>query len=310
MQRMEAGWGRSGMTRQVDRVSIVIPALNEGANLVDTVRCVLENTAYPDFEVLVVDDGSTDGSGDRLSNVFGNDRRVGMVRAEGIGAANARNLGATCASGKILIFLDAHCYTPPDWMDGLIQPLADTRVGMVGSAIAIMRHGGDVRALGLTWRDASLEVDWLGQRENTPYPVPLLGAACQAVRKADLERLGYYDNGMTRYGSEDLELCLRYWLMGYEVLVQPQTVIYHLFRESHPYEIQAQEMIYNRLRLAMLHLSNERVDRVLNYHRNMPGFNEIMGGLRRSDVMSRRSQLQELRCRDDDWFCTRFDCRI
>jgi glycosyltransferase involved in cell wall biosynthesis len=298
------------MTRHVDRVSVVIPAHNEGENLVDTVRCVLENTAYPDFEVLVVDDGSTDGSGDRLSNVFSNDRRVGMVRAEGAGVANARNLGAACASGRILIFLDAHCYTPPNWMDELVQPLADTHVGMVGPVFAIMRHGSDVRGWGMTWRNASLEVDWLAQRENAPYPVPLLGGACQAVRKADLERLGYYDSGMTRWGSEDQELCLRYWLMGYEVLVQPQTVIYHLFRESHPYEVQALKIIYNRLRLAMLHLSNERVDRVLNHHRNLLGFDEIMDWLQQSDVMTRRNQLQEQRCRDDDWFCTRFGCRI
>ena len=294
----------------MDGVSIIIPALNEGENLVDTVRCVLENTAYPDFEIVVVDDGSTDGSGDRLSKTFGSDSRVGMVRAEGLGAANARSLGATRASGKILIFLDAHCYAPPNWMEGLIEPLADTRVGMVGPAIATMRHGSDVRGLGMTWRDASLEVEWLGQREDTPYPVPLLAGICQVVRKADLERLGYYDNGMTRYGHEDLELCLRYWLMGYEVLVQPQAVIYHLFRESHPYEIRVQEVIYNRLRLAMLHLSSERINRVFSYYRNMPGFDEIMGWLQRSDVMSRRNQLQELRCRDYDWFCTRFGCRI
>jgi glycosyltransferase involved in cell wall biosynthesis len=298
------------MTKQVDRVSIVIPAHNEGENLVDTVRCVLENTAYPDFEVVVVDDGSTDGSGDRLSEVFGNDSRVGMVRAEGVGAAHARNLGATCASGKILIFLDAHCYTPPHWMDGLIQPLAETRVGMVGPVFAMMRHGSDVQGWGMNWRDASLELEWLRQRESTPYPVPLLCGACQVVRKADLERLGYYDNGMTRWGSEDQELCLRYWLMGYEVLVQPQTVIYHVFRESFPYEVQVQKILYNRLRLAMLHLSNERVNRVLNYYSNTPDLDEIMGWLQGSGVMGRRSQLQELRCRDDDWFCTRFGCRI
>ncbi|UCE47489.1 MAG: glycosyltransferase, partial [Phycisphaerales bacterium] len=241
------------MTRQVNRVSIVIPSHNEGENLVDTIRSVLENTAYPDFEVVVVDDGSTDGSGDRLSNVFGNDNRIGMIRAEGVGVANARNLGATYASGKILVFLDGHCYTPPNWMAGLIQPLADTRVGMVGPSFAIMRRGSDVRGWGMTWRDASLELEWLGQRKNTPYPVPLLGGACQAVRKADFERLGYYDAGMTRWGSEDQELCLRYWLMGYEVLVQPQTVIYHLFRKSHCYDVQVQKIIYNRLRLAMLH---------------------------------------------------------
>lgn len=295
---------------QADRVSIVIPAHNEGENLVDTVCCVLENTTYSDFEIIVVDDGSTDDSGSRLSDAVGNDTRVSMVRAEGLGVANARNLGASCASGKILIFLDAHCYTPPDWMDGLIQPLAETRVGMVGPAIATMRYGSDVRGLGMTWRNVSLEIKWLRQRKITPYPVPLLTGACQAVRKADLKKLGCYDRGMTRWGSEDEELCLRYWLMGYEVLVQPQTVIYHLFKESHPYEVHIQEVIYNRLRLAMLHFSSERVNRVLDFYKNVTGFGEIIGWLQRSGVMSRRHQLHELRCRDDNWFCSRFGCRF
>ena len=298
------------MTASADKVSIVIPALNEGDNLVDTVRCVLENTTDPNFEIVVVDDGSKDGSGDRLSRVFGKNGNVGVVRTEGVGPANARSLGAMRASGDILIFLDAHCFVPPHWMDGLIQAMADARVGMVGSAVAAMHRGGDVRCLGVIWRDASLVVEWLGQRMNTPYPVPFLGGACQAVRKTELEKLGYYDKGMKRYGHEDLELCLRYWLMGYEVLVQPQSVVYHLFRESHPYEIRPQDVVYNRVRMAMLHLSYERVDRVFDYYSSTPGFNEIMGWLQRSDVMSRRGQLQESRRRDDDWFCTRFDCQI
>jgi GT2 family glycosyltransferase len=279
-------------------------------NLVDTVHCILENTAYPDLEVLVVDDGSTDSSGQRTAHAFDGDNRVDVVRSEGVGVAKARNLGAKCASGEILIFLDGHCYVPPDWMEGLIQPLADTCIGMVGPAFSSMTYGCDVRGLGLTWRDVSLQVEWLGQRENTPYPVPLLGGACQAVRKADFEQLGGYDAGMTRWGCEDQELCLRYWLMGYEVLVQPQTVIYHLFRERHPYDVQAHKVIYNRLRMVMLHLSLERVNRVLNYYRNMLGFCEIMDWLQRSDVMECRSELQDLRCRDDDWFLRRFSCRI
>jgi len=298
------------MTGNAGTVSIVIPALNEGENLLDTVHFVLQNSAHPGLEIVVVDDGSTDGTGERFSSVFGNNDRVDMIRTQGVGPARARSLGAAHASGKILIFLDAHCYVPPRWMDALIQPLDDPRVGMVGSAVAAMRQGGDPRCLGVIWQNVSLNVEWLGQTKDTAYPVPLLGGACQAVRRADLEQLGYYDDGMTHYGHEDLELCLRYWLMGYEVLVQPQSVVYHVFRESHPYEILSEHIIYNRLRFAMLHLSSERVDRVVNYYSNTPGFGETMDGLHRSDVMSRRNELQAVRCRDDDWFCRRFDCPI
>ena len=115
---------------------------------------------------------------------------------------------------------------------------------------------------------------------------------------------------MTRWGSEDEELCLRYWLMGYEVWVQPQAVVHHLFRESHPYEVQVQKIAYNRLRLAVLHLSDERLSRVLTWHQNVPGLDQIIGWLQQSDVLARRHELQAVRCRDDDWFCDRFGCRI
>ncbi len=298
------------MTGRVDKVSVVIPTHNEGENLVDTVHCILKNTAYPDFEIVVVDDASTDGSVNRLCDDFGKNGQVSVVRAEGVGVAKARNRGAAYASGRILVFLDGHCYTPPNWMSKLIRPLADTGVGLVGPVFAVIQRGSDVRGLGLIWRDASLELEWLEQRQSTPYPVPLQCGACQAVRREDFQRLGGYDAGMTRWGSEDEELCLRYWLMGYEVLVQPQSVVYHLFRESHPYEVQVQKIIYNRLRLARLHLSKERLNRVLNTYNNVPGYNQIVDWLQQSDVESRRNELQALRCRDDDWFCTRFGCQI
>lgn len=292
------------------RVSIVIPAHNEGENLLDTVRCILENTTYPDFEVVVVDDGSTDNSGDHIASLFGGDGRVSVVRAEGLGVAGARNFGIHPATGEILVFLDGHCYTPPGWMTALIAPLADPQVGMVGPSLASLHHGDGTRGLGITWRDASLEMEWLLEMGDLPYPVPLLPGGCQIMRRADFERIGGYDSGMTRWGSEDQELSLRTWLMGYEVVVQPQVVIYHLFRETHPYPVDMQRIIYNRLRMAILHLSGDRLIRVLEHYTDTPGFSQIMIWLLESDAMDRRREFQEQRRWDDDWFCTRFNCQI
>jgi len=277
---------------------------------VDTVGCILENTTYPDFEVVIVDDGSTDSSGDRAAVLFGDKGPVSLVRAEGLGVAGARNHGVNAASGEILLFLDGHCYTPPGWMKALIAPLEDPKTGMVGPSFASLQHGDGTRGLGITWRDSSLEMEWLLETGDLPYPVPLLPGGCQAMRRADFERIGGYDAGMTRWGSEDQEISLRIWLMGYDVLVQPQTVIYHLFRESHPYRVDMKRIIYNRLRMAMVHLSNDRLARVLEHYRDTQGFCEIMIWLLESDTMDRRRYFQERRCRDDDWFCRRFDCRI
>ena len=292
------------------KISIVIPAHNEGENLVDTVRCVLENSDHPDLEVIVVDDGSTDGSGERVTSNFGSKSRVSVVPANGLGVAGARNLGAQAAAGQVLVFLDGHCYTPPGWMASLIAPLADPEAGIVGPCFASLVRDEGARGFGIRWKDASLEFEWLPQRGDAPYPVPLLPGGCQAVRRDVFERLGRYDGEMTRWGAEDQELSLRAWLMGYRVVVQPQATIYHLFRDRHPYQVQTAKIIYNRLRMALMHFQRDRVARVMEHYRNMSCFSECTIWLLESDVMDRREKLRAVRSRDDDWFFAQFGCTV
>ncbi|HSB71323.1 MAG TPA: glycosyltransferase [Candidatus Methylomirabilis sp.] len=291
-------------------VSVVIPSHNEGENLVDTVDCVLANSSTSALEVLVVDDGSTDGSGERVSMRFATDRRVRVVRTSELGVAGARNLGARQSTGHLLVFLDGHCYTPPGWLPTLTEPLADPAVGMIGPAFTSLEHGNGARGLGVTWRGPSLEIEWLPQQQEAPYPVPLLPGGCQAMRRADFEALGRYDGGMTRWGSEDVELSLRVWLMGYQVLVQPAVLIYHLFRQRHPYPVDGGKVLYNRLRMALLHLSEERVARVIDSMKDWPEFAQSLIWLLGSDVVERRRYYQAHRPRDDEWFCRRFSCPI
>jgi GT2 family glycosyltransferase len=274
------------------------------------VRCILQNTTYHDFEVVVVDDGSSDDSSDRGVSLFSGDDRVSVVRTKGLGVAGARNFGAQEATGETFVFMDGHCYTPPGWLTALTTPLADSQVGMVGPSFADLHHGDGARGLGATWRDASLEMAWLPQMSDVPYPVPLLPGGCQVMRRRDFEKISRYDSGMTRWGSEDLELSLRTWLMGYQVVVHPQVVVYHLFRKRLPYHVDTLKFFYNRLRMAMLHLHPDRITRVFNYYKGIQGFSQIMIWLLESDVMIRRGQLQKLRCRDDDWFFARFGCKI
>jgi glycosyltransferase involved in cell wall biosynthesis len=289
-----------------DQVSVIIAACNEGENLVDTVRCLLHNTPSVDLENVVVDDASTDHSGERVADLFGADGRVSVVRAPGLGITQARNLGAQAASGDICIFLDGHCYTPPGWLPLLIAPLRASQVGMVAPAFADLQHHTDVRGLGVTWRNASLDMVWLPQQATTPYPVPLLPGGCDVLRREVFTELGGYDDGLTRWGSVGQELSLRTWLMGYEVVVQPQVSIYHLFLARHPYPVAARNILYNRLRMALLHLGQERVTQVLHHYAGTPGFSSVVYGLLDSDVMVHRKRLQALRQRDDAWFFATF----
>lgn len=295
------------------KVSVVIPARNEGQNLVDMVSSMLENTSYPDFEIIVVDDGSTDGSGDRIAADFGGNGHLSVARAAGLGVSGARNLGAKRAVGEILLFLDGHCYTPPGWMAALVEPLDDPQVGLVGPSFASLHEGhrsSDCWGFGATWRDISLETDWLPKQGDVPYPVPVLPGGCHVVRRSDFDRLGQYDEGMIHWGSEDLELSIRFWLMGYQVVVQPKAVIYHLFHKTPAYEVKISHVLHNRLRLALLHLHQDRFTRVLDYYRGYTDFAQAVTRLLQGDAMERSRRLHEMRSRDDDWYFGQFGCQI
>ena len=295
---------------EANMVSVVIPTRNEGTYLPYTVHWIMKNSAHPRFEIIVVDDGSTDDSVQQVVNYYGSTGKVRIVQGEQQGPGQARNLGAHEARGEIVVFIDAHCYTPPGWLLGITLPLADPEKALVGCAFADLRQPAKGLGVGCTWSDATLDLVWLEQKSNDVYPVPLLPGGCQAMRKDDFQSFGQYDQGMNHIGSEGEEQSLRCWLMGYSVVVQPSVVVHHLFRDQPPYEVRAGELIYNRLRTALVHFAPERVERVFEALKWSTHFSEQIMALLQSDVMERRLKFQEQRTHCDDWFFRQFGIPI
>lgn len=113
----------------VPRVSVVIPAYNEGRVIARTVRSVLAQE-YTNFEVIVVDDGSNDDTSEAAGSAS-SDERLRVVRHVNGGKAAALNYGITLASGDIIVVIDADTLLAPDAIRHLVRPLADARVGAV-----------------------------------------------------------------------------------------------------------------------------------------------------------------------------------
>jgi len=289
-----------------------LPTLNEGDYLAYTVRWLLENNAMPGLELIIVDDGSTDLSVQKLKHEFADNSSIKVVAGQGCGPGNARNLGAHRAAGEFVIFLDAHCHTPAGWLEGMLAPLTHPAVGLVGCAFADLRNKGQAATTGVgcTWNDPSLQLQWLAENNACLYPVPLLPGGCQAMRREDFLSFGQYDHGMSHIGSEGEEQSLRCWLMGYSVVVQPKIVVHHLFRDQPPYAVNTAEMIFNRLRLALIHFSEERAARVFEALKNYEHFAQQVVAVQQSDVMEHRSYWQSRRIRDDDWFFNAFNVTV
>lgn len=101
-------------------VSIVFPVYNKSEHLPTTLPSLLSQT-YRDFELIAVDDGSTDGSGDFLDRLAKTDSRVKVIHQPNAGVSAARNAALDRASGDYVVFADADDTVCPDWLEVLAK---------------------------------------------------------------------------------------------------------------------------------------------------------------------------------------------
>src|ERR1051325_8302861 len=99
------------------RISVVIISRNEGHELNATVTNIRETLPPERRELIVVDDGSTDGSTAFLKDM----PEAIVVRSDGVGVARARNFGAAHSTGDIILFADAHVRAPHGWYEPIVN---------------------------------------------------------------------------------------------------------------------------------------------------------------------------------------------
>ncbi len=286
------------------KISVILPAANESVLLQRTVE-QFAATLPAQSEVIVVDNGSTDGSADFLLDHACDN--VHLIRsAEALGVSGARNRGLAQAQGEIVVFADAHIDLPTDWWQPLVCALNQPQVGVVGPGIGVMGKPNLNVAFGQRIAEAKLRTEWLSKQGDDPYPVPTLGGGFMAMRHDTLKAAGAFDEGMPQWGSEDLEICVRYWLLGYEVWVAPSVTVLHYFRKTNPYKVEWGAITHNLLRVALLHLNETRLTRVLAALKGDAKFEHALAHAVESDVWQQRAEFAARRVRDDDWLFEKF----
>jgi GT2 family glycosyltransferase len=283
-------------------VSVVVISRDEGTELRRTVEN-LEDTLPDNGEIVVVDDGSRDGSADHLSRRRG---RVRLKRLGNAGVAKARNYGARQSRGDVVVFADAHIRLARLWWKPLLELLEDPKVGGASPAVKHLSPKIKATGYGLRFRDASLDVDWLAAPGKEPFAAPILPGCCMAMRRDVVEATGGWDEGMMVRGNVDNEGCVRFWLMGYDLMVVPEVAVRHKFRKASPYPIAWPEYLHNRLRLAFAHLNTARLGKAVGALRKHHGFGEALALVVGGNIAARRNELMASRVRSDDWYFERF----
>ena len=201
----------------------------------ESVRSLLEQD-LPGLEVLVVDNGSTDGSGDDIERAFAG--RVRLLRAPrnlGFGAGN--NLGIREARGRHLILLNNDAVAAPSFARELVVAAeADPRVGMVAARVLDYKHRSVLDTVGhLLYPDGlnrgrgRLEED-VGQYDHCREALFPSGAAALYARRM-LDDIGLFDERFFLYG-DDAELGLRGRVAGWTCALAPRAIAYHHYSRS------------------------------------------------------------------------------
>lgn len=217
---------------QPPRVSIVIPVFN-GAAL--TEKCLYgiagnsgEGPAAPDYEVIVVDNGSDDWTMYLLHAMEG-DLRV-LSNDRNLGFARACNQGAAASQAEYLLFLNNDTVPHPDWLALMLAAAdADPTVGIVGARL--LYPDGTIQHAGLHLVDGIPDHEFRGVAADDPRvmqsrDLDMVTGACLLIRRDLFEGLEGFDAQFVN-GVEDVDLCLRARERGYRVVYCADAVVDH-----------------------------------------------------------------------------------
>mgnify|MGYP001571168366 CR=1 FL=1 len=210
------------------KVSIIIVNFNQKQLTLNCLKS-LGKVTYSNYEIIVVDNDSQDGSVEAISKMYPKVRQV--LNKSNSGYVGGNNAGIKQALGKYLLILNNDTIVTPDFIEPLVIDLEkDTSLGIVQSKIFIMDNPKQLdnvvsylTNIGFLFHIGYLDID---KPEYKKFRETFAAkGACMMVRKSVFE-LGAFDEKYWCY-FEESDLCWRAWVMGYHVAFEPKSIIYH-----------------------------------------------------------------------------------
>jgi O-antigen biosynthesis protein len=205
--------------RQWPRISVIVCSYN-GSRTIGETLAALESLDYPDYEVIVIDDGSID-----QTNIIASSYDVRLIRTENNGLSVARNIGMNAATGEIVAYIDDDAYPDPHWLTYLASAFMRTEhVGIGGPNIAPPGDG--------------IIADCVANAPGGPVHVLLSDDVAEhipgcnmAYRRERLMAIGGFDPRF-RVAGDDVDVCWRLQERGWTLGFAPAAVVWHHRRTS------------------------------------------------------------------------------
>lgn len=244
-------------------VSVIVTNYNGKQFLKDCFVSLLKETNGP-YEILFIDDFSTDGSFEYVKKLYGRHKKFRIFQnPENLGPGKSINRMVRESHGKYLFFLNNDTVTEPGWYKHIVHAFGTYKKAAVLQG-KILRAGtknydyaGDFMGpFGFLIERAQGAVD-TGQFDRVDRVFSIKGT-CMIVRKDILNKIGGFDE-MYKFGIEETDVTWRCWLAGYETLFYPYITVFHYFgtaRKGKKYYVNARIHYEGCKNMIAMHIKN------------------------------------------------------
>ncbi len=217
---------QQGLSHYAPSVSVVIPAWNEEVGIIRTLTSVIQNH-YNNFEVIVVNDGSTDLTHKLVTQFIEQNKAdkhfkvpIKYIKLANGGKANALNKGLKIATGDILVTIDADSIMDPVAIQNLVVSFTDDKVAAVAGNIVV---GNRNKLIEIVQQLEYLHGFFFKRADSVFNSVYLIGGAAAAYRRNVLLELGGFNKEII---TEDVEMSTRILSRGYKTRYAAKAVIF------------------------------------------------------------------------------------
>lgn len=214
-------------------VSIIIANYNGEIYLKTCLDSVLASN-YKNFEIILIDDGSTDESLEIIEKFSDKDKRITFLKNKvNIGAAASRNLALKGVNGEIVLFLDNDTEIEKNSLQELVATLKSKDVGACQALILEFKERDKVQMAGgkiipqLAWIIPYFQRATYEEIKGKLKPIDIIAiSAALAVKRSVLDKVGFFDEKEAIH-TEDLDFSWRIWITGNKIVLSPKAIVYH-----------------------------------------------------------------------------------
>ena len=208
------------------RVSVLIPAYCEEAVIGQVVNSVLQ-LDYPDFEVIVINDGSPDATAQKVEPFLSDHRLKLLNKTRNEGKARALNEGIGLATGELILIIDADAIPSPDLLQSLVPHFENPRVGAVAGNARVRNKNGILTKLQAI--EFTSIVGLLRRAQRVWGTIMCVSGVVGMFRSSVIVEAGLFSPGMA---TEDIDLTWKIQKLGYDIRYEPRALVWMIVPEN------------------------------------------------------------------------------